>query len=116
MNKNYSLQSFLLGLLVLAAILIQSVHSFHHLEEDFSKPKCHHHYAKNQTQLTHSHEVDHCFVCEFAFSNFNSNPTFNFECKKENNVYSYSNFYAKEITTFFKGSLFSLRGPPSFIL
>jgi hypothetical protein len=116
MNKSYSLRSFLLGLLVLAALLIQSVHSFHHLEEDFAKPKCHHHYAKNQKQFTHSHEVEHCFVCEFAFSNFNSASIFNFECKKKEIVYTYSFFCINQNPQFFKGSLFSLRGPPSFIV
>lgn len=116
MRKNYLLRSFSLGLIVLVAMLIQSAHSFHHLIEDFSKEKCHHHYAENQTQITHSHELEHCFVCEFTFGNFDATPTFHFDYQKNETTYSYSFFYSKQITQFFKGSLFALRAPPNFIV
>lgn len=112
MKRNYSFISFMFGCFVLAAMLIQSVHSFHHLEEEFSKEECYHDYSKNQTQLTHSHEVEHCFVCEFAFINSTTLPTFSFEFRSPDFFIKNSVFYSNEITLFFKGSLFSLRGPP----
>lgn len=112
MRKNYLLRSFSLGLIVLAAMLIQSAHSFHHLIEDFSKEKCHHHYAENQTQLTHSHELEHCFVCEFVFFNGTEHTSFSLNWLSIENDTKKPVLFQNDTPSFFKGALFSLRGPP----
>jgi hypothetical protein len=112
MGKNYRLRSFGLGLIVLAALLIQSAHSFHHLREDFSKEKCHHHYSENQTQLTHSHELEHCFACEFVFFKGTEHVSFSLNWLSISNDTQKPVLFLKEVPSFFKGSFFSLRGPP----
>lgn len=104
-------------MIVLAAVLLQSIHAIHHIDESFKEKKCHHIYAKNKTEITHSHNnFEHCFVCEFTFSNSVTSDFFTFQYKKSTFLTSYSCFHSKEITQFFKGSLFALRAPPSFIV
>lgn len=117
MKKIYSIISFLFGLTVLFAIVLQSVHSFSHLEKSLSEKVCHHKYAKNKTEIGHAHHnLDHCFVCEFTFSTSVKSDFFTFTFKKVEIPVSYSYFYSKEITQSFRGSLFALRAPPSFIV
>ena len=117
MKRKNLILSFLFGLTVLLAIVLQSVHSFNHLEKEITTKECHHKYAKNQTQLTHAHHnLDHCFVCEFTFSTSIKSDFYTFIFKKVEIPVSYSYFYSKEITQSFRGSLFALRAPPSFIV
>ena len=117
MKRNYSIGSFLFGLIVLAAILLQSVHSFHHLEKAITEKHCHHKYALNKTEVSHGHhDFDNCFVCEFTFSNSLKSEFFSFTFKKIE-IYKYYSFsFSKEIVNYFKGSLFALRAPPQFIV
>ena len=116
MKKNNSIGSFVFGLMVFLAILIQSFHSFHHLEEAFAREHCHHDYSKNHSQITHNHSFDHCFTCEFAFSNSLKSETSSFNFKKPHFHSSYTFSQSREITQFFCGSLFALRAPPTFIV
>jgi len=117
MNKKYSLLSLFFALTVLVAILLQSFHSFHHYEKFISEKHCHHKYAVNKTEINHSHQdFDHCFVCEFAFSNYTSNYFYSFSFNKVIVQTSYSFCYSKEITQTFRGSLFALRAPPLVIV
>jgi len=105
-----------MGLMVLFAILVQSLDAMSHLKEQFSENHCHHKYDHNKTEIHHAHEgLDHCFVCEFAFSSFISPAKPTFTVQKVKIVTKYSTFYSREITQFFKGSLFALRAPPTFI-
>ncbi len=115
-NKN-SLLSFVFGLAVLFAIVLQSTHSFVHLEKELTQKQCIHKNTKNQSQFTHlHHNLDHCFVCEFAFSTSLKSDNYSFTFKKLAIPVSYSYFYSKEISQYFRGSLFALRAPPSFIV
>ena len=117
MKKKYAVGSLFFGLLVLFAILLQSIHSIHHLEEALVEKKCFHDSEKNNAEITHSHNtLDNCFVCEFTFETAIKTTFFSLEFKKlvVSNPYTY--FHSKEITQFFKGSLFALRAPPSFIV
>ncbi len=117
MKKMNLILSFLFGLTVLLTIVLQSVHSFNHLEKELSPKECHHKYAKNKIEFTHAHHNnDHCFVCEFTFSSSIKSDFFTFTFKKIEIPVSYSYFYSKEITQSFRGSLFALRAPPSFIV
>lgn len=113
MRKNYLLRSFSLGLIVLAAMLIQSAHSFHHLLEDFSREKCYHHYVKNQKQITHSHELEHCFVCEFVFFNGTEQTSFSLQWLSIEKQTKKPILFQTDTPSFFKGALFALRGPPT---
>ena len=116
MKKNYIISLFF-GLAVLLAIVLQSMHAFNHIEQELSAKECHHKYAKNKTEFTHAHHNnEHCFVCEFAFSSSLKSDFFAFYFKKIRIPVSYSFFYSKEITQSFRGSLFALRAPPSFIV
>lgn len=116
MKKNNSIGSFVFGLMVFLAILIQSAHSFHHLEEAFTREHCHHDYSKNHSQITHNHSFDHCFTCEFTFSNSLKSEISSFNFKKSHFHTVYNFFQSREITQFFCGSLFALRAPPIFIV
>ena len=105
-----------MGLVVLLAILLQSFDAIGHLEKQFSEKHCHHKYNHHKTEITHAHEgLDHCFVCEFTFSSFISPSKIFFAAQKVQVFTKYSSYYSKEITQFFRGSLFALRAPPSFI-
>jgi len=114
MKRKYSIGSFLFGLTIFLALLIQSIHSFHHIEEVFSKEHCHHEYSQSKHQITHSHEFDKCFSCEFAFSS-------SLKLISKESYYLVIEVFKKEIFNFynktpkhFSGSLFSLRGPPMY--
>ena len=105
-----------MGLVVLLAILFQSFDAMSHLEKQLSEKHCNHKYNHHQTEINHPHEgLDHCFTCEFTFSNFISPSKFTFTSDKVQVITKYSSYYSKEITHSFRGSLFALRAPPSFI-
>ena len=71
MKRKLQLLNFGMGLIVLFAILFQSVHSFEHLAKQLSEKQCHHKYHSHKTEINHSHHnFDKCFVCEFAFSSY----------------------------------------------
>ena len=117
MKNKITIVSLSFSIIVMTAILLQSVHSFHHLETFISEKHCHHKYAQNKSEIDHSHhDFDHCFVCEFALSNYTNTSFFSFDFKKPDLHASYSVSYSKAITQYFKGSLFALRAPPSFIV
>ncbi len=117
MKRKYSFVSLLFGLAILFAITLQSVHSYHHIAKALSEKQCHHKYTENKTEISHSHhDSDHCFVCEFTFNTSIKSDFYTFNFKKVEISVSYSYFYSKEITQSFRGSLFALRAPPSFIV
>ena len=117
MKRTHSIGSFLFGLIVLAAILLQSVHSFQHLEKALTEKHCYHKYALNKTEISHAHnDFEYCFTCEFTFSNTLKSDFFTFNFKKVEISTSYTYFFSKEIVNHFKGSLFALRAPPTFIV
>lgn len=98
---------------VLFTMLGQSIHSFGHLHQLFSEKECHHKYT-GQTEISHQHHpFDHCFICEFTFSGYVTPEIYVFEIVTKDNFTPYFSFYSKEFLLQFKGSLFSLRGPPT---
>jgi len=101
---------------VLFSILFQYVHSYEHLAIQLSEKKCYHKYNSSK-EITHQHHnYDRCFVCDFTLSSFVSAAISHFEFKKINIPTGYSFSQSEEINQFFKGSLFALRAPPSFIV
>ena len=116
MKKKFVIINSFLVFAVLFAMLFQSVHSYEHLAKQFSKKKCSHKYISSH-EITHQHHsFDNCFVCNFTLSSFISSDVTHFEFKKITFPSEYSFFKSREITQFFKGSLFALRAPPSFIV
>lgn len=116
MKRKLQLLNFGMGLIVLFAILFQSVHSFEHLAKQLSEKQCHHKYHSHKTEINHSHHnFDKCFVCEFAFSSYISLSKKEINFSNKEIVTKYSFEYSREIFSCFKGSLFSLRAPPVFI-
>ena len=106
-----------MGLMILFAIFFQSIHSFEHLVKQLSEKQCEHVYNHHKTEIGHGHDgLEKCFVCEFAFSNYSSTPVKSFAFRNKEVVTLYAFFYPKEITQKFRGSLFALRAPPSFIV
>lgn len=97
----------------MGAILLQSFHTFQHLEQFVSEKHCHHKYALNKTEINHAHVgFEHCFSCEFTFSS-------SLEIKTTLISLKYNSLYLKptflntsESILFYSGSSFSLRGPP----
>lgn len=116
MKKKFTLLNSFLMMAVLFSILFQYVHSYEHLAKQLSEKKCSHKNISSH-EITHQHQnFDHCFVCDFTISTFISSDISNFEFKKIIIPSGYSFFNSREITQFFKGSLFALRAPPSFIV
>ncbi len=117
MKNKISIVSLSFSLIVMAAILLQSLHSFHHLEQFMTEKHCHHKYALNKTEINHQHtDFDHCFVCEFALSHYTPTSFFSFTFKKATVSTSYTFCYSKQITQSFRGALFALRAPPTVMV
>ena len=113
MNKKSALISLSFAILILFAILLQSLHSYEHWASIKTEKKCKHNHNNNSAQINDSHiKSHHCFACEFTFSNVIKSETFNFYFNKNIGPVHYSFSYSKEITQSFRGSLFALRAPP----
>lgn len=116
MKKHSVIIQFLLGAAVLFAILYPSLDGFGHLEKEMTEKHCEHKYAQGKTEINHSHhDLEKCFACEFTFSQFIASEIFAFTYQKAEIHSGYTISRSKEITQFFRGSLFSHRGPPVFI-
>ena len=115
MKKKIVILNSLLIFAILFAMLFQSIHSYEHLSQQLSEKKCHHKHISSH-EITHKHHnFDHCFVCDFTLSSFVNANISVFEFKKAILPSGIPFFKSKEITQFFKGSLFALRAPPIFI-
>ena len=116
MKKKFVILNSCLMFAVLFAILLQYVHSYEHLAMQLSERKCHHKYNSSK-EITHQHHnYDRCFVCDFTLCSFVSADISNFVFKKINICSGFFIFKFKEITQFFKGSLFALRAPPVYFV
>lgn len=105
--------NYFLAVAVLFSILFQSVHSYSHFEKQLLEKKCTHKHNSSQ-EITHQHHnFDHCLVCGFTFSNVLNTVFFNFTFYKNILPLYYSFTYSTEIISYFKGSLFALRAPPT---
>jgi PP-loop superfamily ATP-utilizing enzyme len=112
MKKKLSIVNLVLMIAVLFSILGQSIHSYEHIVKQFSEKKCEHKYT-SASEITHQHHTyDSCYLCSLAVSSFVSSDV------KSSRLYELavnttnSVAISKEITQFFKGSLFALRAPP----
>ena len=99
--------------IILVAFVLQSVHSYEHLRKVFTEKQCHHIYAKNKTVIGHKHlELDHCFSCEFTFSNAINTPNSKQKCEFNSANHKLQFVTTFDYNSFFNGSSFFLRGPP----
>ena len=114
MKNKFIIINVLLSVAVLFSILFHSIHSYEHHSEKLLEKKCIHLSSKNKTEVTHKHNViEKCFSCDFSLSSF-TNIEFFFIQFHKNSYLSYSSpFYILQNSSFFKGSLFSLRAPPA---
>ncbi|MDQ6531380.1 hypothetical protein [Flavobacterium sp. LHD-85] len=103
-----------MSIIVLSAMLFQTIHSYEHVFKQLSEKPCEHHTSANQKQITHSHDVDtKCHICHFAFSTYIPN-SFDALIFHKTQIETKPIFiYTKSVSTFFKGSLFALRAPPA---
>jgi hypothetical protein len=102
-------------LVIVFSILFQSLHSYEHIIKQFSEKQCHHKYSNSKAEITHNHpKFENCFVCKYSFSGYCTisleQLVFN---RNFDNVELFSIIF--KTVSFFSGSLFSLRAPPSFI-
>ncbi|VXB42832.1 conserved hypothetical protein [Flavobacterium sp. 9AF] len=97
---------------VILAVSYQSLHILHHHSNPIiEKTDSALNKKKFKIKIT---EKEECHICDFKFASFLSPKTFtySFYVPFKESPYSFS---VKEALSFFCGSLFSLRGPPSFI-
>lgn len=105
-----------MSVMVLSAMLFQTVHSYEHFFKQLSEKPCEHHTSENQKEITHSHSIDtKCHICHFTFSTYipNDLQTVLFQKIKVETKPVF--VYNKSVCTFFKGSLFALRAPPALL-
>ncbi len=116
MKKKLVIVNSFLAVVVLFCMLFQYVHTYEHLAKQLSQKECTHKHRSSQ-EITHQHhDIEHCFVCHFSVSSFVASDIHHFEFQKTTFTSGYSFFKSKEITQYFKGSLFALRAPPIFIV
>ncbi|MFD2939407.1 hypothetical protein [Flavobacterium notoginsengisoli] len=103
-----------MSLIVLSAMLFQTIHSYEHVFKQLSEKHCEHHTSANQKEITHSHDVDEkCHICHFAFNTYIPN-TFEAVIFQKIEIETKSIFaFTQTVSAFFKGSLFALRAPPA---
>ena len=117
MKRNKIAIHFSIVIAILFSILFQSIHSYEHIVKQLSEKQCHHHYKANTIEIGHAHHnFEHCFTCEFTFTNSLKTDFFSFNFKKTELPVFYSFYYYKKITQSFSGALFALRAPPPFIV
>lgn len=115
MKKKFIIINVLLSMAVLFSILFQSVHSYEHHFEKLTEKHCHHDHSKNKAELTHGHSIaEKCFTCDFSFSSFTKTDFYVFQFHKNKTVATFYSFLSPKHSSFFAGSLFSLRAPPLF--
>ncbi len=103
-----------MSLMVLSAMLFQTIHSYEHVFKQLSEKQCEHHSSNNQKEITHSHDVDtKCHICHFAFSTFIPNSLQTVVFQKIQIESKPIFIFTQSVSTFFKGSLFALRAPPA---
>lgn len=114
MKRKFVIINALMGLMVLSAILFQSIHSFEHLAKLFSEKSCHHKYVNHKYEINHSHhDWKKCFACEFTFSSSTGIKTLVISLDNPVFFKTIVLFSTAENITFFNGSFYSLRGPPT---
>ncbi len=112
MKKKFVIINALMSVVILFAILFQSLHSFEHLTKELTEKKCLHKHNSDK-QITHKHkDFDKCFVCEFAFSSYIPNKIQSFSFSNDFNFHKLDSCFLIESSHYYSGISYSLRGPP----
>ena len=115
MKKKHIITNVLLSIALLFSILFQSIHSFEHHSIGLAEKNCHHSDSKNKKELTHWHSIaEKCPTCDFSFSSFTTTPFFMLQFPNKSVATTFYSFLSHQHSSFFTGSLFSLRAPPLF--
>lgn len=102
-------------LIVLFAILFPAVHSYEHiLEPHLAKEKIEFSVSEKPQFKEKLHSFHKCSICDFKFSAVGTFQFCFFQFYKTIAVVKHLNFYSEQHFAFFRGALFSLRGPPVF--
>jgi hypothetical protein len=112
MKIKFAIINASLAVVVLFAIVFQSLHSFEHLAKQLTEKKCVHKQSFG-FEITHEHEsFDHCFICEYAVGNYLTPKSYSFEY--QNSIYNTEQkvFYFVPSNSHFSGISYALRGPP----
>lgn len=113
MKKKSILVSLSFAILILVAILVQSIHSYEHFASAKKEEKCHHNHNSNKTEINDLHlKSHHCFVCEFTFSPLLEINNNTISLYYSTIYYKLNYFNTSKNNSFFNGSSFFLRGPP----
>jgi hypothetical protein len=113
-KKKLKFINLLLPLIVLFAILFPVIHSYEHIHNHNAVPKKTelHHTANTEFKI-HKHSNEECAICHFKFSPVTTFTFEPFEFYKSSFINSFTAFYSKSYSNYFKGSLFALRAPPT---
>lgn len=115
MKKRLVFLNVFFALSMLAAIVSQSLHEMAHYTE-FKKERHCHHEQQSREDVSHEHvNLDHCHLCDFVFANFTTPEIFSFQIQKAVLTADKPFAHNREITQFFRGSLFALRAPPTLV-
>ena len=115
MKKNKIAIHFSIVIAILFSILFQSHDSYTHFKKEKTETECHHK-STSKHEITHQHHaLEHCFVCEFAFSLAVTSSVFGFKTHKKV-VKTPSSFYYSDIVKAHINNSNLLRGPPVFIV
>jgi len=117
MNRKLHLTNFFVVFAMAFALLFQSIHSVEHLSQIVTEKVCVHEPSNSKTTITHQHHgVEKCNLCDFTFSQFTSPIKVTFDFHSAVFIASKVVSIYETIKPNFEGSLFSHRGPPSFIV
>lgn len=115
MKKKIIIINVFLSMAVLFSILLQSIHSYEHNSEQITAKLSNQHHSKNKIETSSKHNVsEKCFICKFNFYSFTTAAFFVFQFQINSAVRTVPLFFSHQYSSFFTGSLFSLRAPPLF--
>jgi hypothetical protein len=113
LKKNKIAIHFSIVIAILFSILFQSHDSYTHFIKEKAETACHHK-SKSKHQITHQHHsLEHCFVCEFAFSSATPFSFFELNTPKRI-VKTPRRFYYSDVVKTHTNNSNLLRGPPVF--
>lgn len=115
MKKNFKILNLFMPLIVVFTILFPAIHSYEHIQSHNVAHKCiqhQHHTAKTEFKIQ-DHSNEECAICHFKFSPVTTFEFVTFQFYKNSTIIHFTCFYSKSFSAFFKGSLFSLRAPPT---
>jgi hypothetical protein len=113
LKKNKIAIHFSIVIAILFSILFQSHDSYEHFEKEKAEKVCRHENSSKH-EITHQHHsLEHCFVCEFAFSSATPFSFFELNTPKRI-VKTPRSFYYSDVVKTYTNNSNLLRGPPVF--